>query len=175
MVTQHNSAVWPVPYACAQPYHPGSGSQGQLFRPCWDSSAWHSPRQRAEQSSVHLPFTAEASTKHSSKRQLHIVNAVAPYALPRLSCTVAATATTFTMWSCRLKECFAFASAVKRRCALNFVQLSAWGYAMLMSPSKDETAVHGCHCPGVWLCACVRYWPYRAVVLCDHCEYVYSF
>ena len=31
MVTQHNSAVWPVPYACAQPYHPGSGSHGQLF------------------------------------------------------------------------------------------------------------------------------------------------
>ena len=23
-----------VPYACAQPYHPGSGSHGQLFRPC---------------------------------------------------------------------------------------------------------------------------------------------
>ena len=22
-----------VPYACAQPYHPGSGSHGQLFRP----------------------------------------------------------------------------------------------------------------------------------------------
>ena len=21
------------------------------------------------------------------------------------------------------------------------------GYAMLMSPNKDETAVHGCHCP----------------------------
>ena len=38
MVTQHNSAVysavWPVPYACAQTYHPGSGSHGQLFRPC---------------------------------------------------------------------------------------------------------------------------------------------
>ena len=33
-VTKHNSAVWPVPYACAQPYHPSSGSQGQLFRPC---------------------------------------------------------------------------------------------------------------------------------------------
>ena len=28
MVTLHNSAVWPVPYACAQPYHPGSGSRG---------------------------------------------------------------------------------------------------------------------------------------------------
>ena len=29
------SARWvgPVPYACAQPYHPGSGSHGQLFRP----------------------------------------------------------------------------------------------------------------------------------------------
>ena len=26
-----NSAVWQVPYACAQPYHPGSGSHGQLF------------------------------------------------------------------------------------------------------------------------------------------------
>ena len=23
-----------------------------------------------------------------------------------------------------------------------------WGYAMLMSPNKDETAVHGCHCQG---------------------------
>ena len=36
--------VWAVPYACAQPYHPGSGSHGQLFRPCWASSAWHSRR-----------------------------------------------------------------------------------------------------------------------------------
>ena len=50
MVTQHNSAVWPVPYASAQPYHPGT----------------------------------------------HITP----------------------------------------------------GFAMLMSPNKDETAVHGCHCPG---------------------------
>ena len=24
------------------PYHPGSGSHGQMFRPCWGSSAWHS-------------------------------------------------------------------------------------------------------------------------------------
>ena len=36
--------IWPVPRACAQPYHPGSGSHGQLFRPCYDSSAWHSLR-----------------------------------------------------------------------------------------------------------------------------------
>ena len=27
-----NSGVWPVPYACAQSYYPGSGSHGQLFR-----------------------------------------------------------------------------------------------------------------------------------------------
>ena len=38
------ATVWPVPYACAQPYHPGSGSHGQLFRPYWGSSAWHSRR-----------------------------------------------------------------------------------------------------------------------------------
>ena len=29
---EHQPTVWPVPYACAQPYHPGSGSHGQLFR-----------------------------------------------------------------------------------------------------------------------------------------------
>ena len=38
------TTVWPVPYACAQPYHPGSGSHGELFRPYWGSSAWHSRR-----------------------------------------------------------------------------------------------------------------------------------
>ena len=31
--TRTNSAVWQVPYACAQPNHPGSGSHGQLFPP----------------------------------------------------------------------------------------------------------------------------------------------
>ena len=29
-----NSAVWPVPSAYTQPYHPRSGSHGQLFCPC---------------------------------------------------------------------------------------------------------------------------------------------
>ena len=38
-----------------------------------------------------------------------------PYALPRLSCTVAATATTFTLWSWRLKECFYTRLGSKRR------------------------------------------------------------
>ena len=30
---EHQPTVWPVPYACAQPYHPGSGSHGQLPLP----------------------------------------------------------------------------------------------------------------------------------------------
>ena len=29
----HQPTAWPVPHACAQPYHSGSGSHGQLFRP----------------------------------------------------------------------------------------------------------------------------------------------
>ena len=28
-----NFAVWPVPFTGAQPFHPGNGSHGQLFRP----------------------------------------------------------------------------------------------------------------------------------------------
>ena len=40
----HQPTAWPVPHACAQPYHPGSGSHGQLFRPYWSSLAWHSRR-----------------------------------------------------------------------------------------------------------------------------------
>ena len=37
-----NSALWPVPYQCAQPYHPGSGSNEKLFRPSYDQSTWQS-------------------------------------------------------------------------------------------------------------------------------------
>ena len=36
--------AWPLPHACAKPYHVGSGSHGQLFRPYWGSSAWHCRR-----------------------------------------------------------------------------------------------------------------------------------
>ncbi|CAH3021380.1 unnamed protein product, partial [Porites evermanni] len=28
----HQPTAWPLPHACAQPYHTGSGSHGQLFR-----------------------------------------------------------------------------------------------------------------------------------------------
>ena len=38
----HQPTAWAVPHAYAQPYHPGSGSHGQLFHPYWGSSAWHS-------------------------------------------------------------------------------------------------------------------------------------
>ena len=40
----HQPTAWPLPHACAQPYHAGSGSQGQLFSPYRGSSAWHSRR-----------------------------------------------------------------------------------------------------------------------------------
>ena len=42
--TLTNSSVWPIPYACVQPYHSGSGSHRQLFCPYWGSSAWYSRR-----------------------------------------------------------------------------------------------------------------------------------
>ena len=38
------------------------------------------------------------------------------------------------------------------------------GYAMLMSPNQDETAVHGCHSTGTLLCASVKVRPSRGDV-----------
>ena len=37
---------------------------------------------------------------------------------------------------------------------------------MLMSPSKGETAVHGCHCPGGMVVRIRKVWPYRGVETC---------
>ena len=38
---------------------------------------------------------------------------------------------------------------------------------MLISPNEGETAVHGYYCLGlIWMCAFVRYWPYRGVGTC---------
>ena len=37
---KHQATVWPVPYACVQPYHPGSGSHGQHSRPQRLRSFW---------------------------------------------------------------------------------------------------------------------------------------
>ena len=87
--------VWPVPYTCAQPYHPASDSYGKLFGPYWGSSVWHSRRVNErggggggppQQKTLpgggggggggggpahQKPFPGEASVKHSFKRQLH--------------------------------------------------------------------------------------------------------
>ena len=52
MVTLHNSSVWPVLQACAQPNHPGSGSHGQLCRLCWSSSALPSRRVSEQRKSL---------------------------------------------------------------------------------------------------------------------------
>ena len=39
---------------------------------------------------------------------------------------------------------------------------------ILVSANKDETAVHGCHCPGDMAVRIHRYWAYRGDVLFDH-------
>ena len=57
--TLTNSAVQLVPYACAQPYQPGSGCNGQLFRPFWAHQ-----RGTAVRSMYQRPFITEASAKH---------------------------------------------------------------------------------------------------------------
>ena len=42
-----------------------------------------------------------------------------------------------------------------------------WGYAMLMSPNEDETAVHGCHCLGDMVVRMRKVLgPYRGVGTC---------
>ena len=57
----HQPTAWPVTHKCAQPYHPGSDSHEQLFRPYWGSSAWHSRRTSVRQSRLQRLLTAEAS------------------------------------------------------------------------------------------------------------------
>ena len=68
-----NYVVWALPYACTHPYHPSSGSHGQLFCPYGGSSAWHT-HQVYEQANPRitdplLPRVVRA--KHSFKCQLH--------------------------------------------------------------------------------------------------------
>ena len=56
-------AVWRVPYACAQPYHLGNGSHGQLFRLHWTHQHGMAPRKKSHLRSSTLPFTIKASAK----------------------------------------------------------------------------------------------------------------
>ena len=61
----HQPTASPLPHACAQPYHTGSGSHGALFRPYWGSSAWHSRRSVTGE----RPFPAEARPLSASSTQ----------------------------------------------------------------------------------------------------------
>ena len=42
------------------------------------------------------------------------------------------------------------------------------GLAMLMNPKRanSKQLFMAANCPGMWLCACVKYWPYRGVGTC---------
>ena len=62
----HQPTARQVPHACTEPYYPGSGSYGKLFRPYLGSSARQSSRVNERGKPVsQKPFTAEASAKHS--------------------------------------------------------------------------------------------------------------
>ena len=63
----HQPTAWPLPHACAQPYHAGSGSHGQLFRHYWSTSAWHSLWSvTGANSCIKRPFPAETSPLSAS-------------------------------------------------------------------------------------------------------------
>ena len=62
-------------------------------------------------------------------------------------CCPQPTATTCVVWSWCLKGCKS-ALAVKGSSARLSGREGSDSYVMLMSPNKDETAVHGCHCQG---------------------------
>ena len=85
----------------------------------------------------------------------------------RVCSTVLAKATTWIVWSCRLKRCFASASAVKGVSNRTFGFSLVPGYAMLMRPNKTETAVNGCHCLGDMAVRMRKVLAIRGVVSCD--------
>ena len=55
----HHPNAWPVPHACAQPYHPGSGSHGQLFHFYQALSAYQTPVRSSKLCSEALYYRAE--------------------------------------------------------------------------------------------------------------------
>ena len=58
----------PVPHTCAQPYHAGSGSHKQLFRPYWGPPGWqsHWVNEWGKPASQ-KPLTAKVSAKQPIK------------------------------------------------------------------------------------------------------------
>ena len=82
--------------------------------------------------------------------------------------TVPATATTWIVWSCRLKWCFASASAGKGANKKNLrVLLKCLAMPCWWGPTKPKQLSMAATARVIWLCACVKYWPYRRVVSCD--------
>ena len=70
-------------------------------------------------------------------------------------------------WSWRLKGCFTLASPVKGFLWEGPPPPAHWPdeYAILMSPYKGKTVSIAATAGVIWLCACVRYRPYRGVGL----------
>ena len=69
---EHQPTVWPVSYACAQPYHPGSGP----MESCFGLVSHHQHgiavgQQIGPKALCTLPFAAKAGAKHPFKRQHH--------------------------------------------------------------------------------------------------------
>ena len=107
-----NSAIWPVPYlpacrrllfpllhACnkgnrrrlhagkclthAHNHHLGSGSHGQLFRPCWGSSAWLSRRTFVRTKLRFITGPGKFFAKASGIVSLDVVFSYWPISFPR--------------------------------------------------------------------------------------------
>jgi len=68
MVTQQNSAVWSVPWACAQPKHSGSGSNGQRDKPKYERQLAYSTA--ADNTALVILVPLEHVTKRNDLRAL---------------------------------------------------------------------------------------------------------
>ena len=85
-----------------------------------------------------MPFTAEADAQHPFKRQLHTIHVVAvPGTIELLSRQCA-----MELWIPIKKD----------TCVTDTNSSLVPGYAMLMRPNKDETAVHGWKLHGLFGC-----------------------
>ena len=142
--TRTNSAVWPVPYACAQPYHPGSGSHGQLFRPYWSSSTWLGRRVNGRGKNPRIKDFWVHGSIFSSHLHKHAVGE--PF------CGSQPTDTTCFRWSWRLMKCFALDSAVKGLKCDPTATPCWWAPTMVKPLSVAATAWV------IWLCTCTRCW-----------------
>ena len=66
------SRYWPIPYACPQSYHPGSGGHMSTLigAPYWGSSEWHS-RRVSELANQCVKFTADVCTSLNANFTVH--------------------------------------------------------------------------------------------------------